>query len=185
MVLDADFSVHWRCIDVVKTLLCSSSSNSIYRCYIEDAIAISYALGKCSHRNHDGLCFSCPCSDVPLFRFWTINSTLIGIQDGIIMEETTLEGMRTLHVDTRELACTMARATLKNIVGACTRACQRRARLRIEIISFDSILFDRLHLWNPPWWLMNPCEWVSSAPARVAIKVHSSFVHATRFKQRE
>ena len=63
------------------------------------------------------------------------------------MEETTLEGMRTLHVDTRELACTMARATLKNIVGACTRACQRRTRLRIEIISFDSILFNRIFIY--------------------------------------
>ena len=106
MVLDADFSVHWRCIDAVKTLLCPSSSNSIYRCYIEDAIAISFALGKCSHRKHDRLCFSCPCSDVQLLLFWTINSTLIGIQDGIIMEETTLEGMRTLqslHDDTLEL----------------------------------------------------------------------------------
>ncbi len=92
-------------LDAVKTLLCSSRSNSIYRCYIEDSIAISYALGKHSHRNHDGLCFSCPCSDVQLLRFWTLNSTLIGIQDWIIMEESTLEGMRTLHVDTRELAC--------------------------------------------------------------------------------
>jgi hypothetical protein len=92
----------------VKNLLCSSSSNSIYRCYSEDAIAISYALEKCSHRNRDGRRFSCPCSDVQL---WTPNSTLIGTQDGIIMEETTLEGMRTLHVDSGELACTMARAT--------------------------------------------------------------------------
>jgi hypothetical protein len=167
MVLDADSSVHWRCIDAVKTLLCSSSSNSIYRCYIEDAIAICYSLGKCSHRNRDGQrvlvkTFSCR-------RSWTLNSTLTGIQDRIIMEETTLEGLQTLHVDTSELACTFARATHWNIVSACTRACQRRTGLRFDISSFDSILFDRPPLWNPSWWWMNQCEWVSSAPARVAI----------------
>ena len=74
MVLDAYFSVYWRFIDAVRTLLCSSRAFSIYRCYIEDAIAISYVLGNPVAETVMGCAFSCPCSDVQLS--WVLDSDL-------------------------------------------------------------------------------------------------------------